>query len=649
MLTRTTKRALWALACLLLSHACLAQNTLTVESFPAVNENMTTFRFYVNLSNPSDRVSAVYGNAEDPMELDCPSGVYNNVFNTSWNASGINPAFLGTVPELVDDTYATIGLDGPATAAPVAGAADPSLVEDSNNPVTPFFLTNGATSMDATSEIGASWFVLNTASNGLPNDDGRVLVMQITTTGTIAGKVNVQVFPQGVGTEELRLTFPFSGAGTFEAGVDVPGCTDYNACNYDASANVDDGSCVFCNCGNTNAASYTLTVEESPAATNVFTRYRFYVNMVHPDDVLSAVYGNSVTPLTLEAPTGAFNSEFNSSWNASGLNPAFLSAFPDLVDDTYATIGLDGPASSSDVPDAADPLLVEDPESPLTPFFTDNFASSLTVDGLVGSSWFVLNGDGNALPNEDMRVMILQVTTLGSLSGKINVQVFPQGQGSDQFQLSFEFSETGTFEPLTNGNPCGCLDETALNFDPNALYDDGSCVMPIPGCLDEDACNFNPFANVDGGGCEFPDCAGVCGGDAVLDACGVCDGPGAIYECGCNPVPDGDCDCEGNQVDALGVCGGPCEEDLDGDGICDDIDPCVGSPATCCSDFNTNGLCDNEEVVGCTYAAAPNYNPDATMDDGSCLLTCTGDLNGDGIIQLTDLLDFLTSYGNSCN
>ena len=45
------------------------------------------------------------------------------------------------------------------------------------------------------------------------------------------------------------------------------------------------------------------------------------------------------------------------------------------------------------------------------------------------------------------------------------------------------------------------------------------------------------------------------------------------------------------------------------------------------------------EVVGCTYAAT-NYNPDATMDDGSCLLTCTGDLNGDGIIQLTDLLDF---------
>ena len=250
---------------------------------------------------------------------------------------------------------------------------------------------------------------------------------------------------------------------------------------------------------------------------------------------------------------------------------------------------------------------------PLTPFFTDNFASSLTVDGFVGSSWFVLNGDGNALPNEDMRVMILQVTTLGSLSGKINA-VFRRAKGATSFSCPSN-SGTGTFEPLTNGNPCGCLDEMALNFDPNALYDDGSCVMPIPGCLDEDACNFNPFANVDGGGCN-PDCAGFAEETPFSTRAAFVTAP--IYEPGCNPVPDGDCDCEGNQVDALGVCGGPSEEDLDGDGICDDIDPCVGSPATCCSDFNTNGLCDNEEVVGCTYAAATNYNPDATMDDG-CL------------------------------
>ena len=49
-------------------------------------------------------------------------------------------------------------------------------------------------------------------------------------------------------------------------------------------------------------------------------------------------------------------------------------------------------------------------------------------------------------------------------------------------------------------------------------------------------------------------------------------------------IPAGDCDCNGNQEDALGVCGGDCAADADMDGICDDVDDCVGSlmlvPAT---------------------------------------------------------------------
>ena len=49
------------------------------------------------------------------------------------------------------------------------------------------------------------------------------------------------------------------------------------------------------------------------------------------------------------------------------------------------------------------------------------------------------------------------------------------------------------------------------------------------------------------------------------DACGVCGGPGAIYECGCLDIPEGDCDCDGNQLDALGVCGGDCAADDNGE------------------------------------------------------------------------------------
>ncbi|MDG2425876.1 MAG: T9SS type A sorting domain-containing protein, partial [Flavobacteriales bacterium] len=47
--------------------------------------------------------------------------------------------------------------------------------------------------------------------------------------------------------------------------------------------------------------------------------------------------------------------------------------------------------------------------------------------------------------------------------------------------------------------------------------------------------------------------------------------------------------------DALGVCGGSCAADTDGDGVCD-----------------------TDEISGCTDEEASNYNGEATDDDGSC-------------------------------
>ena len=56
---------------------------------------------------------------------------------------------------------------------------------------------------------------------------------------------------------------------------------------------------------------------------------------------------------------------------------------------------------------------------------------------------------------------------------------------------------------------------------------------------------------------------------------------------------------DGNQFDALGVCGGSCEADADADGICDDVDSCVGEPdalgdcgGECLLDGDGDGICD---------------------------------------------------------
>lgn len=48
----------------------------------------------------------------------------------------------------------------------------------------------------------------------------------------------------------------------------------------------------------------------------------------------------------------------------------------------------------------------------------------------------------------------------------------------------------------------GCMDEDAVNYNPLAISDDGSCYYPIYGCTDQTAYNYNPMANTDDGSCE---------------------------------------------------------------------------------------------------------------------------------------------------
>ena len=172
------------------------------------------------------------------------------------------------------------------------------------------------------------------------------------------------------------------------------------------------------------------------------------------------------------------------------------------------------------------------------------------------------------------------------------------------------------------------------------------------------ACSHIPSGNCDCAGNQLDalgECGGPCEADAdadgicddvdpcvgELDACGVCNGPGEIYECGCSDIPEGECDCDGNvldecgicggdgipsgdcddgnQLDALGECGGPCEADADADGICDDVDPCVGELDAC-------GVCNGPgEIYECGCSDIPEGDCDC---DGNILDAACG---GDGI------------------
>jgi hypothetical protein len=199
------------------------------------------------------------------------------------------------------------------------------------------------------------------------------------------------------------------------------------------------------------------------------------------------------------------------------------------------------------------------------------------------------------------------------------------------------------------------MDATACNYDATATQDDGSCATldalgvcggtcaadadgngvcddaEVQGCMDATACNYDATATQDDGSC------------AVDDECGVCGGSG---------IAAGACNCAGDVLDALGVCGGTCAADADGDLICDDVDPCVGAldalgvcNGPCASDADGNGVCDDAEILGCMDATACNYDATATQDDGSCATldalgvcggTCAADADGDLICDDVD-------------
>ena len=248
----------------------------------------------------------------------------------------------------------------------------------------------------------------------------------------------------------------------------------------------------------------------------------------------------------------------------------------------------------------------------------------------------------------------------------------------------------------------GCQDETACNFNANATdagscefattyYDcndvclndadaDGVCdELEVNGCTAGSACNYDEDATEDDGSCDYATCAGC----TVVSACNydagksISDLASCVYATGCDScsgetdgtgtVVDGDSDNDGvcndeeidgctdatacnydsnatdddgscSILDALGVCGGSCSTDADGDGICDDVDNCTNTSA-CNYNASANEACDLSSCAGCTVTSACNYDSGATISSPTCVYadtgnceSCSGEQDGSGTI-----------------
>ena len=436
-------------------------------------------------------------------------------------------------------------------------------------------IPNGCFTFNMTDSYGDGW---NGGTYTLTDDAGNVLASGDLDTaqsgdGSTQGSdiLQIGVVDCGLGCTDATAC-NYDADATLDDGscdFDCAGCTDETACNYNAAALIDDGSCDFScyGCTNPEACNYdpSATLDdgfcELPDPVEGCPTCDYPLNIVETGLVASAA-GSPVqtaasgTLSSLDVTLNFSNSGGGQSW------PADMMVEIGLPDGNCYAIG--GYNLTSACTDLGNYQVVWPAAWQTTTSGTYTATVDLAGAGLTGTGpWsFTLVNGWTTSSGVDYDATL----TLNGLCTLVETDI------------------------------PGCTDASACNYNPQATTDDGSCdFASCSGCTDATACNYNPESTEDDGSCEFTSCAGC----TDVNACN--------YDAGAT-IDDGSC----LELDACGVCGG-----------------------------------DNSTCSGCTDPEADNYDPNALVDDGSCVFApaCPEDLNNDGQITVADLLELLADFG----
>ncbi|MFT7296706.1 MAG: hypothetical protein ACI80P_001471, partial [Flavobacteriales bacterium] len=187
------------------------------------------------------------------------------------------------------------------------------------------------------------------------------------------------------------------------------------------------------------------------------TTYRVYAEFDNPADQLGAIYGLDLTPLSITSTTSFFQDIVGGGATSASINPALFPFFPDSEFDSWITIGAD-----TNMPNEIQAIGFD--------FSTFESGGDLIIDDIIGATLFVLPFEAQAFPVAG-RVLMGQFTTDGVINMIWNVQW--------RNSLGVAAEVSGLTLQLPMSSP-GCNDPDALNYDPTATEDDGSCTYPAP-------------------------------------------------------------------------------------------------------------------------------------------------------------------------
>ena len=581
----------------------------------------TTYRIYADFDDVGDQLVQVFGLDIDPLFITSTGDIYQNGAGGGLS-SDIGPALFPFIPELIYDSWLTIGAEDNTTSGLIALGLSLAAFEAGNDLV-------------INDVVGGAWFILPGSMAEAYATTGKVLLAQITTNGDLDIQLNVQ-WRDALNNDNLTLTQTLSQPFL------LPGCMDPNADNYDANATTDDGSCTY-PAPSYNGLSFELVANDAVIG---FDTYRVYANFTNPFDQLVSVFGQDINPLSIST-TGTFYQNPGGGPTSSGINPALYGIVPGLEYDSWVTIGTESQPNSLNVLGAD--------------FSSFEAGGDIVINDFVGGAWFLIpDSEPAAFPDGTGRVLLGQFTTDGITTFSSALQYRAQDGNSYVVYESISFPDV----------VFGCIDATACNYDAIATDDDGSCILP-DGCTDASACNYDLTAQCDNGSCILPDgCtdASACNYDltaqcdngscATFDECGNC---GGTDTAGCTDPAADNFDATADCDDSSCVIGG-CTYSFAlnynalstyDDGSCQErIYGCISPTAL---NYNVSANTDDGscvfELLGCTDCSADNYNSAATTDDGSCIAppnVCLGDYSGDGYVNVSDLGGFLGAFGSIC-
>jgi len=683
-----------------------------------------TYRIYVDMAT-GYKLQAVYGNTNHDLRIATTTQFFNNLdrgesigrlipdgridentvaLDTWITMGGATTLRLG-IPKTNDTNGSLVG--GANNDGGSAGIPGGLLVN--NNPLAGIALTtaDGLTSgvgptitpvgldlsmfddlnsSTAFQTNGGAWSVLEGIQGNTPSNI--VLIAQITTNGQMSFELNIQLGTPVGGTEKYVANSPIALEQVF-AGLtypSVPGCTDNTACNFNASATSNDGSCTYPGCTNTIACNYNA----SAGCDNGSCTFPGCTNPSACNFNASAGCDNG--SCTFPGCTIAAACNFNPAAGCD--NGSCIVPVPNCSACNQTNTGLviidsdgDGICNANEIPGCTNitasnynPLATNDNGSCTYPSVT-------ACDGLPGGLEDVIIETYYISDADDATDTDGGSLTEGSTTYRIYMDLAPGYElqavyGNSNHELRVEtstlfFNNVDRGEQTGNFIPDSRIDENTVALD-SWVGMSGATTTRL-GVLKSEDVNGSLVGGVNNDGGSNGIAGGLLAnndplaGIALTTSDGLISGTvpavtvvglnlGVFDNVNAGPVFSSN----GGAWSVLEGVQGPTSTNrvlvaqITTDGsLSFDLNVQLGTPAGGTEKYVASNVLSGERLCGalhyeqiviingCIDCKAPNFNPLANTDDGSCITSCVGDFSFDGVVGATDLLIFLGTFGSN--